>query len=163
MEKNKLYITISDERSSGTPTKETQQGGVGASRETKKNHELSKYIGHEFYHLVKNQAVRFVNFSIGNVGNFKGDYISQRKINQVKSAVSSLVSIGVATYHGAQIGGVVGGAVGFAFGTAVMVAESVYRDIETQNEFSKTNYNIEQIRTRSGLDSLRDGSRGTEN
>lgn len=158
-DKNKLYITISDERGGGGQIPTPKPDGA---KQDQKDNALGRYAEHELFHLVKNSAVQAVNFSLANIGNFTGDYITQRKVNEAKQAVSGLVSIGMSTIAGAQYGWV-GAIVGFAVGTISTVSSGIYQDITNRVENQKLNWSISQIRERSGLNSVYDGSRGTEN
>lgn len=156
---NKLYITISDGRGegNGTPTPQPE----GAQKKDDDNI-LGRYVEHQVFHLVKQQATQFVNFSINNIGNFTGDYIAQRQISVAKQAVEKLAGVAMTTIAGAKYGWV-GAIVGFAVGVTGTVASGIYDTIQSDKEMNKTNYSISQLRERAGLNSVQDGSRGTEN
>lgn len=156
---SKLYITISDER-----------GGDGQTPTPKPNGEkkedgdtLGRYIEHEMFHMAKQMATQAANFAISNIGNLSGDYAFQRKVNEVKQFASGIMSIGMATVAGAKYGGAVGAVIGFVTGTASTMMGGVFNVIQNNIENTKTNYEISQLRDRSGLNAVLDGSRGTEN
>ena len=159
---NKLYITISDVREGDGETPTEQPEGTAESEKSKDN-ALGRYIEHQVFHLAKKQAMKFVHFTFGSVGNFTGDYIAQQQINDIMSSIQPFVNIGLATAAGAKVGGWVGAIVGFAVGTVSETVGSVYTIRQKEFETVKTNYEIEQLKVRSGLNSLLDGSRGTEN
>lgn len=156
----KLYITISDERGggSGTPTPKPD----GAKDKKINDDAIGRYVEHEMFHLVKNQATQFVNFSLNNIGNFTGDYIAQRQVNATKQAISGLMNIGMATIAGAKYGGY-GAIVGFAVGVISQLSSSVYDVVLNNVEVQNINYEINQLRQLAGLNTTKDGSRGTEN
>lgn len=160
-EKNKLYIVISDEREGGeggtsTPTKK-------AKEEKEKDDTLGRYVEHQVFHLVKQQATKFAYYTLGNIGNFSGDYIMQDKVNSLLESSQGFMNIGMATAYGAKAGGWIGAIVGFVVGAGAETISSAYQIHSKTVEVTKQNYEIEQIRARSGLNSLKDGSRGTEN
>jgi hypothetical protein len=160
MAEGKLYITITDDRGDGggTPTPKPD----GAKEKKSNDDTIGRYIEHEMFHLVKSQATQFVNFSLGNIGNFTGDYITQRRVNETKQAISGLMNIGMTTIAGAKYGPY-GAIAGFAIGVISQMTGSVYDVISSTVENSKTNYELAQLRELSGLNSTKDGSRGTEN
>ena len=155
---DKLYITISDERGGGTPTPKPE----GSKSKDKESDTLGRYIEHEAFHLVKSQVTKEVNFSLSNIGNFTGDYITQRKVNEAKQLVDGLVSIGMTTLAGAKYG-VWGAVAGFVVGTIGQLSSGFYDNITNQAENAKVNYDMSQLRNRAGLNTVFDGSRGTEN
>lgn len=157
----KLYITISDERGGGGGSTPIPKPSDGSKKDN--GDILGRYVEHEMFHLAKAQVTKAVNFAIGNVGNFTGDYITQNKINNMRSSLSGFMNIGMATIAGAKVGGWVGALVGFTIGTISEVSSGVYDTIAKSNENAKTNYEIAQLRDRAGLNTLLDGSRGTEN
>ena len=165
---SKLYITISDDRGNGsqsTPTKQSS-GGTGGNNSGKQiaeeDNAVFRYAEHEMFHMAKNLATQSVNFSMNNIGNFTGDYIAQRRVNEMRQAASGIVSIGMTTLAGAKYG-LTGAVVGFLVGTYSMLTGSVFEVIVNQSQNAKANYNISQLRQRVGLNSIYDGSRGTEN
>lgn len=165
-ENSKLYISISDDRGNGnrnTPTASSSSANKNGKKEKENENLLGRYVEHELFHLVKKNTMQAVNYSLANIGNFTGDYISQRRVNELKQAVTGFTSIGMSTLAGAQVGGIVGAVVGFAAGTASLVVDTVYDNITNKAEYAKQNYNIAQLKDRVGLNSIYDGSRGTEN
>ena len=160
MAEGKLYITITDDRGDGggTPTPKPD----GAKEKKINDDAIGRYVEHELYHLVKSQATQFVNFSLVNIVNFTGDYITQRRVNETKQAISGIMNIGMTTLAGAKYGGY-GAVIGFAIGVISQLSGSVYDVSLSIVENNKTNYEIAQLRELAGLNSTRDGSRGTEN
>ena len=159
-DKNKLYITITDERQGDgeTPTKQPE-----GTKKDKDGSALGRYAEHQMFHLIKQQATQMVNFSINNIGNFTGDYIAQRKVSVAKQAISGVMQVGEATLAGAGVGGWVGAIVGFVLGGISLVTSSVYGEMQNRTNNAITNLEIAQLRDRAGLNTTHDGSRGTEN
>lgn len=165
----KIYITISDKRYGRNTSESVElvnkpnlQNFSGGEKESKDNI-IGRYAEHQMFHLVKGQAVRFVNFATSNIGNLTGDYLAQKKVNEVKQTVSAVMGIGVATIAGAKVAGGWGAAIGFAVGAASILSNQVYSDVENWRNVNRTNLEINQLRDRAGLNALLDGSRGTEN
>ena len=158
--KNKLYITISDERGGGTPT---PQPSGSVKKEKEEIGIIGRYFEHEMFHLVKQQVTQSVNFALSNIGNFTGDYITQTRVNEAKQFVDGFVTIGNATIAGASVAQGAGAIIGFIASTASLMTQGYYQDKLKRNEVSKMNYEIAQLRERAGLNSILDGSRGTEN
>ena len=161
MANNKLYITISDKRlgdgqATGSETPSTN------TEEEKQSNSIRRYAEHELYHFVKSAAMTTINYSISNIGNMTGDYITQRKVTTAKQMVESGVSIAMTTIAGAKYGSV-GAAIGFAVGVGGNAINGYFEDLKNRVENTKTNYNIEQLRNKVGLNTKLDGSRGTEN
>ena len=158
-EKNKLYITISDERGGDGPTPMPQPEGA----KKKDSNALGRYAEHQMFHLIKQQATQAVNYAIANIGDLTGDYIAQRKVNVAKQAISGVMQVGEATLAGAGVGGWVGAIIGFVVGGISLVTSSVYNEIEARKNNRIANLEIAQLRDRAGLNAVYDGSRGTEN
>ena len=156
---NKLYITISDNRggSPDTPTPKPQSAEKKQEDDT-----LGRYIEHEMFHLAKSQMTQAVSFALGNIGNFTGEYIVQRKVNALRQFASGIMNIGTATLAGAKYGAP-GAVIGFVVGTVSQLSSGVFERIQTSAEYAKTNYDIAQLRDKVGLNTVYDGSRGTEN
>jgi len=105
-----------------------------------------------FSHVAIAQAKKMVQFSVSNIGNFSGDYVMQRNVQQAMSIVGDIVSIGV----GAAAGGVVG-AVGAMTGVLI---NNMLESIGIAQNIKKENYQSNFIKERGG-DVYNDGSRGT--
>lgn len=164
-ENNKLYITITDKRGdggSGIPTPSPSDSS-SAKKEQDEDSALKRYAEHEVFHLVKGTAMKAVNYSISNIGNFTGDYITQKNVDYAKGIVSNMMSVGNATATGAAAGGVVGAVIGFVVGVSSIAIGSVFEEMSNRAENTKNNFNIEMLRERVGLNTIYDGSRGTEN
>lgn len=163
-ENNKLYITITDSRGQGngdgtTPTPNNQK------QLEQSNNLASRYAEHEMQHFVKNTINKSVNFAVSNVGNFTGNYIAQAKVNETKQAVTSLMALATSAFAGFSMSGgnIFGAAAGFLAGAESMLFSATLDVVEREVEYAKTNYDIEQLRARVGLNTTKDGSRGTEN
>lgn len=167
----KLYITISDNRgqtsgASGKPTPNSQSLDKAIlnnlADEKFDNSLLGRYAEHQLFHTVKGATMKAVNFSISNIGNLTGDYIAQKNVYYVKEAISNIMNVGMTTLAGAQFGPV-GAVVGFVAGVSSIVVSGIFDDISNRVEIAKNNFNISMLRERAGLNTVYDGSRGTEN
>jgi len=158
-DKDKLYITITDKRPSGEkiPTNPN-----GQKSDDEDDGLFSRAVEHQMFHFVKSQTMQAVNFQINNIGNFTGDYITQRKVSRIKSGITAVVDIGMTTLAGSKYGPI-GAAVGFVIGVMGATATAVYENETNLIENRRVNYSLEQLRERAGLNQLNDGSRGTEN
>lgn len=163
---DKLYITLTDNRgqggiggASGKPTSSSQ------SIKTEQNNSsaILRYAEHELFHIIKGTSIKTVNFATSNYANFTGDYIMQKDIYYVKDVASNITNVAFSTFAGAKMGGVVGMAAGFVVGASSIVVGGIFNDISNRLDNTKANYNIAQLRERAGLNSIYDGSRGTEN
>ena len=158
----KIYITISDRRFGQNKAEADEQNKIDRQKQTDTEPEYSKYIKHRFRNLVEAQVKQAVNYAIGNIGNFTGDYIKQQQVTDAKEVISFFVNLGTAVAAGAQIAGGAGAAFAIATvlaGTAVSAAEKNY---SAWDETSKQNRAIAQLRTRAGLNSTNNSSRGTD-
>lgn len=162
MSDGKIYITISDTR-----------GGSGAgvsnpsdTEASTKNGEstLGKFIAHKTRNLIEGEARTFVNYTIGNIGNFTGDYTVQSEMQAAMSAINFFTELGSAIATGAKMGG---GGWGSLIGAAVAVTSfSVVKGVnfglqEKSEKFqqAKTNRNLSIMRERLGMEGLTNGSR----
>lgn len=159
----KIYITISDKRFGQNKAEADEQNKIDKEKKTDGESAFDKYINHQVMHLARQQVTKFVHFSLGNIGNFTGDYVTQQRVNDLIASAQGFINIGTATIAGAKAGGWVGAIIGFVVGTVTEVASSAYSTYEKLINNKKTNYQIEQLRERAGLNALLDGSRGTEN
>ena len=159
MNDGKLYIIISDRPdAAGTGALDLE----GSSPTNAKDKSGMDYASHRFFNFMEAQAKKFVMYNVNNIGNFTGNYVAQRRVNEVVELVNILSNIGMATLAGAKYGpaGVVVGAAIAVAGTAINAG---YETFSQRLENAKTNYNIEQLKRKSGLNIYMDGSRGTEN
>ena len=134
---SKIYITISDKRGSGTIGQ--SDTGAKTTEEEKEDKALSKYLQHQFFATIKSQTKQAVRYAVNNIGNFTGDYQTQRQMQSVVSLADFMVDLGT---------------------SAINLAE---QNSIGRVENKRLNYTIDILRQRSGLDTLTDGSRGTEN
>lgn len=156
MDEGKIYITISDERKGGggsgnggggldqTPITPQQENPI-------ENDNMMGIAKHLYYGNVINTAKSIVNFTMGNIGNFTGDYNTQRQINAMKGITGDFISIGVGFTAGGAVGGIIAG-----IGVAVKHAEEYMTDMVSN---TKQNHEIAQLREISGLNALTNGSR----
>lgn len=154
----KIYIVITDQRPDGN------NGANGSRQQDDDNrNSIKRYAEHQFYNFIKSESQTAVNYTINNIGNFTGNYQVQREVQNVVKHANGLVSLGESAIYGASIGGLAGA--GIAVGVS-LVSSLINFGLESYAigvAEKKTNYAIEQLRARSGLNTLNDGSRGTEN
>ena len=153
----KIYITISDTRGgSGTGvSNEADTGDVSQKKEST----LAKYARHRFFNFVESQAKQYVNYTIGNIGNFTGNYTAQRDAEEAMKNISTIINIGVSVAAGAKMGGWVGALIGGVISVGSEAINFAYREKSESFQNRKTNRNIEMMRKRLGLEGLTDGSR----
>lgn len=157
----KIYIIVTDKMPNGqTPTPEgadTQQS----------NGEKDGLFGHwaknRLLGLVKQTATQSVMYTLNNIGNFTGDYMTQQHVNDSLHTLNSLMGIGTAAIAGAKYGGPWGALIGATLAVVQQGVSSGFQIWSNMVQNRKTNYEIAQLRSRAGLDASLDGSRGTEN
>ena len=158
----KIYIYITDKAPNDS------KGGVinnsGNKAEKKNENDLfSHWARNRLINTTRSLISNCVDYSLSNVGNFTGDYITQAKINDTLSNINALSSIGMSALSGFAVGGFAGAIMGATLG-AINTGVSSALNIKTQMVAnSKTNYEIARLRERAGLNTLLDGGRGTEN
>lgn len=156
----KIYIVITDK----LPTSDTKVVEKSSASGKGDGDGLYDYWAKSnLVNQMKSISSTLINYQLSNVGNFTGDYIKQNEINTSLSYVSLLSNVVKGAMSGAQWGGPVGavyGAIMSVLNTGLTSALNIKSNIIS---VSKTNYEIEQLRNRAGLNALKDGSRGTEN
>ena len=153
MADGKIYITISDTRGGSG-------AGVGEEAETqdKKNKSgMQQFM--KVFGFVEGQAKQFLNYSVANIGNFTGNYQSQREVQAALNAVNFTINLGTSIFVGAKTGGVPGAIIAGVLSIASKAIEFGYREYSESFENRKVNRNIDMMRNRLGLQGLTDGSR----
>lgn len=156
----KIYITISDRRFGTNKAEADEQNRIDRANETKES-TLRNFAQHKFFNLIEAQAKQAVSYSISNIGNFTGDYVKQQHVQDAVNIISSLSDIGFAALAGAKFGpygALIAGGVA-VISKGITFAEQLVAGY-TQNVME--NRQIEQLRTRAGLNSMNNGSRGTD-
>lgn len=155
----KIYIIVTDQLPNGGGQLVPDQQ---KEKEKDKGSSLAMWAEHQFYNLVKQQVMGNINFTVNNIGNFTGDYQAQRNAQLNLSILNEAMGLGMAVYAGSRFG-----APGVAVALGVYAAN---KTISTMQQYAlinlqqkQSNYSIEQLRNRAGLNSYKDGSRGTEN
>lgn len=157
----KIYIIVTDKLPGGTPTPTPTAQGQGQNKEDVGL--FAHWARGRLLSTAKSIAIQSVNYSLANIGNFTGDYITQTHINETLSNIRGFAGIGMAALAGFKVAGPMGAAVGAVLGTVNATVSSAFQ-INTQRvQNSRVNYEIEQLRNRAGMNPLMDGSRGTEN
>lgn len=157
----KIYITISDTRggSGSGRTPDVPNSQPNQDEEEQKTGMLNQYVRHRFFNFVEAQAKQAVNYAVGNIGNFTGNYQRQEDAQRSMENISTAINIVNSVYVGAKAGGAVGAVVSFAISLGSVLINSAYRIHSEQFQNRKDNRNIEMMRNRLGLQGLTDGSR----
>jgi len=162
MADGKLYITISDKRFGKNVAEADEQNKLDKQKESD-GKGIESFLQHRFFNMIEGQAKQAVMYSINNIGNFTGDYVTQQHVSDAVEVANFLVDLGVSAVAGAKMTGSWVGAV-VAVGMSlvnkgVSYAESIYAGgVQTR----RTNKDIALLRSRAGLNSTNNGGRGTE-
>ena len=159
MSDGKIYITISDKRGGEGKPAEPMEGGAS----DKKENTFSSWAKHQFLSMVKQQAIGNLNYAISNIGNFTGDYNAQRSATFAMQLANEATSFGLSVLAGAKMGGLPGAVVGAVLYAGNKTIQTAQQYALIQLKQRQTDYSIDQIRMRAGLNPYLDGSRGTEN
>lgn len=160
MADGKIYITISDTRGgSGAGVSNDADTGGSDKKQT-----ITDFAKHKFLHLVDNEAKTFVNYSIGNIGNFTGNYQAQRDAQTAMSMMSEMINIGSSAVTAfASFGGGMQGGIAAAITVAATVTTKAInfglQEYAEQFNNRRINRNIDYMRNRLGLEGLTNGSR----
>lgn len=162
----KIYIVITDKLPGGTQPSPGSAPTQGGDRSDGPGGELLKHWARDrLINTAKHAAVSSVMYTLENIGNFTGDYITQTHVNDSISNLKGIIGIGSAALSGFLVTG--GNPIGAVLGATLSVINTGVSSIErihsvrVQNR--KVNYEIEQLRDRVGMNAVLDGSRGTEN
>ena len=161
MSDGKIYIVITEDL-----PKEKQVASKGGSQTSQKNNQddLTNHLANsQIISAISNVLMQQANYQISNVGNLVGDYITQTHINDSMNNLGKIASIGASIMAGMYKWGLTGGITMATIGVLGALQQN-WRQIHTnQLKNTELNYEIAQLRDRAGLNSLKDGSRGTEN
>ena len=149
----KIYITISDERGTGG------KGEIKPPSEKEKDNALKDYVTHQFFSLIKNNATMMANYTVGNIGNFTGDFNMQRHIDLTRKIASFGRNIGIGAIAGFKYGGGVGAIIGMTIATTQQAINEGLDIWQGYVANRQVNYSIDKLREISGMDSLTNGSR----
>ena len=162
----KIYIIVTDklpDGGSGQITNVQSGSKTNISDKNMVSEAVDVWAVNNIMSTLKHIATREAMNQVSNYGNFTGDYITQQHINNSMSALSGLKSIGKAAVSGALFGGAIGAVIGVSLATVDNLNKNI---IETRNNIlsnNKQNYEISQLKNRTGLNSNINWSRGTEN
>lgn len=156
----KIYIIVTDKLPGGTSPVPEPQEPEGNGKE--KEGALQHFARRRALNTLRSLAINSANYAISNIGNFTGDYETQADVQNAISAVRSFVSIGMSAMAGFKLGGPWGAVIGATLEIANQGVNYLGTQISMHIQNQKTNYSLEQLRNRAGLNTLRDGSRGTE-
>lgn len=154
----KIYIYITDELLENR-IKGTKEAAPENKTKTNQKELFNDYVKHEFFNFIKSEANQMANYTLGNIGNFTGDYNAQRQVNFIMSANNVISNIASSALVGAKIGGGYGALIGAGVAVASQVVNFGFNLYSQNLEIRKQNYSIGQLRQLSGLDTLTNGSR----
>ena len=167
MNDGKIYIYISHEPPAsgqgGADDGGNGDSGNDSGTTTTNNDSLiNHWARSHLLNTTKQIAKQAVTFSISNIGNFSGDYITQTHVKQSFDALSGLASVGLGALAGFKYGGgPIGAVIGASLEVVSQTVTGITNIISGMVENSKINYEIAQLKDRSGLNTYVDGSRGT--
>lgn len=158
MADGKIYITITDEPIQQN-VNEVSGGGSNNSLPKAKTQDGVGVAGHYFLNIMESEVKAMVNYSLGNIGNFTGNYITQNNVNSALRIGGKLIGLGTSIAAGAAMGGPVGAvAAGIAY-TAGEITNFALQEKSNNFAYKKQNREIDILRQMSGLDTLTNGSR----
>lgn len=162
MTDGKIYIYVTDKmpETVGATTKAT---AGGSSKDKQDSELLSHWARAKLLGTMKGVATSCVNYSLNNIGNFTGDYITQTNVDNALNNLNNIANIGLTALAGFKIAGPIGAVIGGSLALINSGVNSALNIRSMQIANNKINYEIQQLKVRSGLNTLLDGSRGTEN
>lgn len=173
MNDGKIYIYISHEPpasgqggavagASGASGTGGTSGAGGGTTTTDNDSLMNHWARSHLLNTTKQIAKQAVTFSISNIGNFSGDYITQTHVKHSFDALSGLASVGMGALAGFKYGGgPIGAVIGASLAVVSQTITGITNIISGVIENEKINYEIAQLKDRSGLNTYVDGSRGT--
>lgn len=169
MADGKIYITISDTRGGSNGGEQLNSSSnpssvVQTAQSKKGTSDITKILALKAFDTAIGIANQAASYSIGNIGNFTGNYQQQRDIQSNLTIVNTVVGYGETAVSGFMMGG---GGISGAIVAAVMVTAKAGTDLfnkfleiqADQINNRKINRNIEFMRNRLGLEGLTNGSR----
>lgn len=159
MTDGKIYIIVTNKLPGGVGP---GPGPKPPEKEKKDEDLFSHWAKNRLLDLGKSLAKKAVIYPLSNIGNFTGNYVAQTQVNNSLSIMNSLVGVGTAILAGSKYGpagAIIAGSIAVINETVSYSFQSISNWVENQ----KINYNIAQLRDRSGMNATLDGSRGTEN
>ena len=161
MADGKLYIIVTDQ----VPGGQAPVPGVETDKKDKeKEGSLEKFASHKFFNFVESQAKQAINYSVSNIGNFTGNYIEQTHMSEALQGVNFLISLATSAYAGFKLSG--GSPYGALIAAGITVASTAINTVQQHYaglvDASRRNEEAAQLRTRAGLNSTNNGSRGTD-
>lgn len=85
----KIYIIITDKRPSGGSSDISNDKEESST----KDNVFLDFAGHKFFNMIQSQMKKDIMYNINNIGNFTGDYITQKNVNEAMTALSGLVKL----------------------------------------------------------------------
>lgn len=157
----KIYITISDKRFGNNVAEADAQNQIDKEKEKKDKPTVSDFAQHKFFNMIEAQAKQAVTYTLGNIGNFTGNYITQQQVNNALEAVNFLESVGMAALAGSKFGWQ-GALISAGVSILTQGATRTLNTFTGMLDNTRQNIAIDQLRTRAGLNGTNNGSRGTE-
>lgn len=158
MADGKIYITITDEPVGNKPAPKPVSKSA-KKEEEEKNNLFTDFAKHQFFNFIESQAKQFMNYTIGNIGNFTGNYQTQRQIQESLRIGNMVKGVGMATIAGATTFGLPGALIAGGIAIASQAINLIYEDHSLTVQTKQQNREIAMMRKISGLDGLTNGSR----
>lgn len=161
----KIYIVITDKAPNQSQASISNNQIVNNTPVKQNDSLISHWAKNNMIDLVKSISNKAIMYELSNIGNFTGNYIEQTHINNAMSNLSAIGSIGTGALSGFLATG--GNPLGALMGASLSLINTGVGGLLNMNSLmvqnKHTNYEIAQLRDRAGLNTLKDGSRGTEN
>lgn len=168
MADGKIYITISDTRGGSNDVATADAEAKSVANNNGKT-ALGLMAFNKFISLAESQANQYVNYTVGNIGNFTGSYQAQKDAELLLKAINFTTNLGISTvgsfvqFTALSGGNAMVGGIAAAITATIMIgseiATNVYRENTEAFNMRRTNRNIALMRERLGLEGLTNGSR----
>ena len=168
MADGKIYITISDTRG-GSNEVETANAAAKNNANSSGKTALGLMAFNKFIDFAQTEANQYVNFTIGNIGNFTGSYSAQKEMEVTMKYLNYFSNLGISSVgtfinftaaSGSPLaGGIAATAEVILKGAITLIDKGIFQEKAEQFNMRRTNRNISLMRQRLGLEGLTDGSR----
>lgn len=163
MADGKIYITISDTRG-GSNDVATADAEAKSTTNNNGKTALGLMAFNKFINFAEGQANQYVNYTVGNIGNFTGSYQAQKDMEFLVRTINFATNLGISTIGSfVMFGGGVQGGVAAALTAGAIIGTEIISNLYRENteafNMRRTNRNIALMRERLGLEGLTNGSR----
>lgn len=155
----RLYITISKQKPSNKVSDDSSGNG-----EAKDSVSLKTFAANQLANLITRETKKSLNYAISNVGTFTGDHRLQQDVQEAFAVGEAVSQVGMAFVSGTLLTeNPIGGLITATINVAGQITNYGLSEQQAIFAVKRNNYEIEQLRNVSGMNALKDGSRGTEN